>query len=387
VSRALAVVALFAALAEARADDLSNAAILGAEPYFRIESVRLRFTHFDQQGHGYQSQAGPSPGLETVTVEQPQLEIVAKQGKNLTHRFWIPVDIVTAASPDATDGWPPPDAVTEASRINEAVALDAQTDYQADRKTDVFVHAGFHVEEPFRSWSLGAGVNRKLADDNATLAASVNQTVDWFDRFNIFGTRIGHASRSSTNANLGLTQLLSPTTIGHLDYGVTVQVGELGNTWNAVPLSSNMLGDERFPSLRHRHALVARLAQGLPWHGAIKGFYRFYVDNWGIQAHTFEVELYQHITPFAYLRLNYRVHNQTGADFFSIHAAPDAKLRTADSDLAPFTAQTIGVKAAVDLRLARRVRDLHIDFGYERYFRSNDLTVNIYTCGLGFRFL
>ena len=29
---------------------------------------------------------------------------------------------------------------------------------------------------------------------------------------------------------------------------------------------------------------------------------------------------------------------------------------------------------------------VHLDLGYERYFRSNDLTVNIATCGFGLSF-
>jgi hypothetical protein len=69
-----------------------------------------------------------------------------------------------------------------------------------------------------------------------------------------------------------------------------------------------------------------------------------------------------------------------------LHADLSANPRTADSDLASFTAQTVGGAAALDLPLRGGVRELHFDLGYERYFRSNDLRVNIYTCAVGFRF-
>jgi hypothetical protein len=214
----------------------------------------------------------------------------------------------------------------------------------------------------------------------------VNQIFDWLDRFNIFGTRLGRDYRSSTNGNIALTQLLSPTTVGHLSYGFTVQLGELSNTWNAVPLSTGNLDRELLPHLRHRHALVGRIMQALPWQGAIHGFYRFYADNWGILAHTVEVELYQHLSRFTYLRFNYRFHDQSAPYFWTTNASPTATYRSADSDLGAFYAQTIGGLFAVDMRFVRRVRDLHFDFGYERYFRSNDLVANIYTCAAGFRF-
>lgn len=364
-------------------EPLSDSAILGPDPGFHIDSLRLRYTHYDQEGRGYQSQADRSspaePGSEAVTVEQPQLEVVATQGR-FTHRLWVPVDIVTAASPDALD------AISTASRTNEAASLDLTSTYHMSHTSDLFLRAAFHLEEPFRSWALGVGGSRSFADDNTVISASLNQVFDWLDRFNIFGTRLGRDYRSSTNANLGVTQLLSPTTVAHLDYGVTVQLGQLSNTWNAVPLSIGSLGNELLPNLRHRHAFVGRIAQALPWWGAIHGFYRFYVDNWGIVAHTFEVALYQRVSRWGYLRVNYRVHNQTAPYFWTSSASTNAIYRTADSDLGAFTAQTLGVLAAVDLPFLRRVRSLHLDVGYERYFRTNDLRVNIYTCALGLLF-
>jgi Protein of unknown function (DUF3570) len=376
----------------ASADPLFGA-VLEHEPAFVVDSLRVRFTEFDQNGHGYQSQAGAPglPGSEQASIQQAQLEIVAHQGPKLTHRLWVPLDIITAASPDATDAIKDAsghiiDAVSTSSRRNEAGALDLLSTYQIDRKSTISVHGGFHLEEQFRSWELGMGGTRSFADDNAVLSVSINQILDWFDRYNVQGTRLAREFRSSTNANLGLTQLLSPDTIFVINYGVTVQTGELGNTWNAVPLPMRMVGGELLPRERQRHAFVGRLAQYLPWHGAMKFFYRFYADDWGLLAHTAEVELYQRLSSWLYLRGNYRYHWQRGVSFYTQEADPAARLRTADSDLAPFSAQTVGILAAVDLMSTRALRDLHLDFGYQRYFRSNSLTANIYTCSVGFRF-
>ena len=71
-----------------------------------LESVTTRVSGFDQFGHGYQAQGGPtptSPGSERLTVFEPQAEVVISQGDRITHRLWIPVDVVTNASPDAID--------------------------------------------------------------------------------------------------------------------------------------------------------------------------------------------------------------------------------------------------------------------------------------------
>jgi hypothetical protein len=376
--------ALLLALPVRADDDLSSAAILGAPSTgLRIESARLRFTRYDQDGHGYQSQAErPSPadpGREKLNVQQVQGEIVARQGK-FTHRLWVPVDVVTAASPDALD------AVSSASRINTASTVDLSTTYHADASSEATVRAGFHLEEPFRSWLFGFGGARSFADGNTTVAGSVNQAFDWLDLFQLDGTRIGRAFRSSSNGNLTLTQILSPTTVALVGYGATVQVGELTNGWNAVPLESLplALGKEQLPHFRQRHALVGRLAQWLPWHGILKGYYRFYIDDWSIRAHTAEGQLYQRFGRSFYLRGSYRFDVQSATRYFTLRAPPGA-VATADSDLAAFHASTVGVLAGIDLPLMR-TQLLHFDLGYERFVRSNDLHSNVYTCSSGFRF-
>lgn len=380
-ARALLVAGvLIVGAGRADADPLSSQAIFAPPRPYAIESVRTRYTHFDQSGRGYQSQAGGPPGDEWLTVDQAQLEIVARQGERITHRLWVPLDIVSAASPDALD------AISTASRVNEAASVEIASSYQATRAATLGLHGGFHVEEQFRSWDVGAAVAYRFADDNATVAASVNQYLDDFDHFDIHGVRLGRVGRSSTNANLGLTQLLSTTTVAHLDYGVTLQNGVLGNTWNVVPLPLGALEGELLPGFRQRHAFVARLVQWLPWQGALHLYYRFYVDDWGILAHSAEAQLYQRLSPWLWLRAVYRVHQQGGARFFTVQAAPTATLATADSDLAPLVAQTLGGAIALDVPLGRRVRALQAEFGYERYVRTNDLSIDIYTCALGLRF-
>jgi hypothetical protein len=381
--RRFAALALVLAL-PARADDtLSSSEILGNPAAFRIESARLRFTHFDQDGHGYQSQADrPSPGepgRETLDVEQIQAEVVARQGK-FTHRLWVPVDVVTAASPDALD------AVSSASRLNVASTAELSTTYQASPTSEFTIRGGAHLEEPFRSWLFGVSGARAFADGNTTVFASSNQALDWFDIFLLDGTRVGRRFRSSTNANVAVTQLLSPTTVGMVGYGGTLQLGELSNGWNAVPLSDGTLGLEQLPKVRHRHALVGRVAQALPWRGVIKGLYRFYIDSWSILAHTAEAQLYQRLGRQFYLRGSYRYDGQLGARYFNLDAPPgDTVFRTADSDLATFRAHTLGIQAAIDIELPG-VQILHLDVGYEYFTRNNDLHSHIYSCSSGFRF-
>ncbi|HVZ75630.1 MAG TPA: DUF3570 domain-containing protein [Polyangia bacterium] len=361
-------------------------------PQYAIDSVRVRYTHFVQNGHGWQSAAGPmgQPGNEWVAVEQPQAEVTARLGDRVTQRIWLPVDAVTAASPDHSRFDKPydyVDTVTTASRATLTGTFDSLTKYKLDPATDVFFRAAFHIEEPFESWIMGLGATRSLAEDNTVVGVSFNAVIDWFDRFDLSGDRHGRAVRSTENVNVDLTQVLSPTTIANVSYGGTLQSGEMGNTWASVPLTDGTRGDERLPTTRFRHAVAARALQWLPWQGVLALTSRAYLDSWGIGALTGEAMLTQRLFGGVYVRGNYRYHHQNAPSFYTIAADPMATgNRTADSDLAALHAQTIGGMVGADLPVIARVRDVHVDIGYERYVRSNDLTVHLTTCALGFRF-
>ena len=154
--------------------------VLGrAPPYWQITSALFRFTHFDQDGHGYQSRTGSlwGPGSERMRVEQPQLDLVLKQGKHITHRVWLPVDIVTAASPDAVD------VVSRASAGNEAGSFDWTITYSGAGKGQFFMRNGFHAEENYRSYNFGLIGARSFAEDNTVVDASVTHVLDWFDQY------------------------------------------------------------------------------------------------------------------------------------------------------------------------------------------------------------
>lgn len=353
---------------------------------FVIERVDTALTSFQQRGVGFQSKANTrsllDPGNAALTVFQPQLLLVARQNERIVHRFWIPIDFVTSASANALDRGRHVDFISNSSRQNEAVAFDWQVAYETAKWT-TSARNNVHAEENFRSWAAGIGATLNLADDNAVASGSVNNVLDWFSGYDGLGVKSGRRTRTTSNVNLGITQLLTPWTVVHANYGVSAQYGELSNTWNSVPWVNGERFVELLPRERWRHAIVGRFAQYLPWDGALKGFYRFYADGWGVQAHAIEGQLSQRLHPLFYLRASYRWYTQTGVDFFTT-LGTNQRRYTADSDLGRFDAHTIGLKAALDVPAI--FAGAHFDAGYERYWRTDGLTVNVALWQAGARF-
>jgi hypothetical protein len=392
-ARSVAELALIAALSQAPAaraqvETFRDEEVLNDRPYVEVERVQTRITAFDQKGFGYQSQAGPieGPGSQTLHVLQAQGEFVLRQGDGITHRVWVPVDVVTSASANAIDSYyREPDVISTASAQNIASQIEYQVAVDASPAATLTGGAAFHHEENFMSWLFSLGYERSLAEDNASFAVSVNQVLDWFDAFQLGGYRDGRASRTSTNLNVTLSQLLSPSTVVSLGYGLTIQYGELSNTWNTVPATNGERISEELPRQRARHALALGFAQWLPWHAALTGGLRLYGDDWGARAASVEGTLRQSFGPLFLLAANARYHRQRAVSFFTTRADPNASIATADSDLGAFDALTLGGDAELSLP-TRRFGMLFLSFGFDHYFRSDELRVNVATWASGFRF-
>lgn len=352
---------------------LAGAALAGA-PELALEDFRLGFTYLDQRGKGYQSKAGAElggPGDEAATVISPAIFATVRQSDRVRHRIHVPVDLVTSASANGLD------AISSASAVTEAFDIDVHTDIEATDDTDVDLRYGVHWEEPMRTVILGAGAAFHLAQDNAVLRLDFTEVVDIFNAYQPDGRNAGLAVRTTEGVNVGLSQLLSPTTVAWIAYGVTFQAGTLATTYNSVPVEGGGRLPEKLPDSRLRHAWSLRLAQHIPeTRSTLRADYRFYTDDIGIQAHTASAQVYQYVTDRLLLEGSYRFHTQTAADFFGTvfpKGHPDPAPRTADSDLAAFEAHEIGGRLLwlVDKADWARASDTMFSAGYSRYFRPN----------------
>lgn len=376
-----AVMLALAAAAPAHADP-SDADIIGTDPGWHLDDVELRSSFIDQRGHGYQAQGAPigQPGSEAMTILENWALIDVHQSARVEHQVMVPVDVITAASPDAVD------ATTSASRINPTQDVDWRTTIRRSATDTLMTRVALHHEEPLSSGTLGAGYERSLADDNATIAVSGAITVDGFDHHDHYGDYLGKTARETFNANVLFSQLLSPTTVIDGGYGVTYEHGTMDIGWNAVPTAAGSLTDEILPRDRLRHAFSLRLAQHVPpTHTTIKTWYRFYADDWGLRAHSIEVDLYQYIVSWLYVRGGYRYHHQNGVDFFTTDLpVPFTKdqPRTADSDLAPLSSQEWSVQLAT-VHGKGPLGKWSLSAEVLRYVRTNDLALLAVSLGIG----
>ena len=368
------------ALAGTAHADVGDREIIGEKRGWGFEAIQFRTSYLDQNGRGFQSQEGPLPGSEQMRVVQTSTYLRLRQSEDTVHEITLPFDAITAASPDAVD------ATTSASRNNLSGDLDIRSSFELSEQGTLTTRFTAHAEEWLGGGTLGAGYKRSLADDNATLAITASYGYDVFDDHDHFGSYLGKTGRSTANLSITGSQLLSPTTVLDGSYGATYQRGSLDTGWNAVPIANGNLTDEEFPRGRLRHALTAGIAQHVPrTRSTVKAKYRFYVDDFGLQAHTIKATVYQYVFGWLYVSGGYRFHDQTGVDFFTTSLMPMFNInvhRTADSDLAPMTAHEL----VLGVSTVRNRGPLGKWFGSSELFyydRSNDLRIVALSLSIG----
>ena len=177
-------------------------------------------------------------------------------------------------------------------------------------------------------------------------------------------SQYGTDTRQTYNFSVTYSQVLSKRLQAAISTELVSQNGLLGTPFhrvyfrdnpaqNTIPtLNDNFISRfataariENLPRARFKYPISLRLNYYASDLVQVRGFYRFYNDNFGITAHTLELELPVKVTPFFVVYPFYRYHTQTAASYFAPfaqHSVAD-QYYTSDYDLAALTAHKAGL--------------------------------------------
>ena len=148
---------------------------------------------------------------------------------------------------------------------------------------------------------------------------------------------------------LGATQVLTPNALMSANFEAISDDGYLGSPYR-VALVFGAAVPERVPSTRSSRAFQLRAIVDLGERNVVRGVYRYFWDNWGITAHTFEVGYARYFGKDWMADAFVRYHAQTGATFFSNNATADTTYVTRNRQLSDF--DDVGVGAEPELHRA-----------------------------------
>jgi hypothetical protein len=236
-------------------------------------------------------------------------------------------------------------------------------------------------ESDYTSYYGAAHGAIELAQKNTTLGLTVGRGFDTIT--NGIASQFGGAYREEKLqvglTSLTLTQLVTPTLVAEGSLELADLHGYQANLYRRVT-GGTIPAEERVPDLRLRTSLALGVRGFSPVSrttGVLS--YRFYVDDWGIKAHTAEARVIQEITPGLDVRVRYRFYTQNAADFYKpVYTQADIDDTTvhitADAKLSAFHTQIFGLQWTAALSLfgvTGRWGDVRVDAEAERVLQSN----------------
>ncbi|EIA07583.1 DUF3570 domain-containing protein [Flavobacterium frigoris] len=229
-------------------------------------------------------------------------------------------------------------------------------------------------------------------------------------------TEYTNSNRNSYSASISFSQILTKKIQMSLFMDVLKQEGLLGTPYQRVYFADKanyyigqsqyipvyetpanigvyQLADdkERLPNTRFKVPIGARLNLYINQYVVARTYYRYYQDNWGVQAHTASIELPVKINSNFTAYPMYRYYAQTASDYFAPYEKhlSTEKYYTSDYDLSKFDSNQYGLGFTyTDIFTSAKIFVLglkSIDLRLNHYQRSDGLSANI--ASLGFKFL
>jgi hypothetical protein len=270
-------------------------------------------------------------------------------------------DIVTSASVDI---------VTQASKTTIHDVRHQGSFGLTSTQGDWTLRGGYiySTENDYASHNLAAGIERRLFENNTTVAVGYARSLDDVGRA---GDRNFHRDLTVDELALTLTQNLTPSVALQVGYTFGAAEGYQASPYRFVPVIAQ--GGQRMgwvpetdPDERLRHAGVVGINLHVFEDSSLQLDYRLYRDTWDITSHTVQLRFLTNLTSTLELRLRNRFYTQSGAVFYSSHYGDFERYMTVDRELSPFWSELFGGK--LGWRVARNVEaEAKCDFFYFSY--------------------
>ncbi|MEQ1802100.1 MAG: DUF3570 domain-containing protein [Gammaproteobacteria bacterium] len=249
-----------------------------------------------------------------IKIDGPSLLVRKSVGEKMSFSGSYYVDTISSASIDVVTTGASPDGYKE-----ERTQYGAGVDYLRGDTTMSFGYSTSE-ENDYQADTLNFAISQDVFGGLTTITLGYGSGADEVSRRGdaTFSEDVDrHAYR------LGVTQVITRNLILGLSYEAVADEGFLNNPYRQVRYvdpgdPTNWLTQpELYPETRASNAVAIRGKYHLPYRAAVSGEYRFFTDDWGIDAHTFEAGYVQPFRTKWLFDFKYRFYTQSAADFYS----------------------------------------------------------------------
>ena len=309
-----------------------------------------------------------------VEVTGPSILVRKGDTKNFSASANYYVDSISSASIDVlTQGSPYSEQRTQWS---------ASVDYL---HADTIMSLGYtnSDESDYKADTYNISVSQSMFGDLTTVTLGYSRGSD--DVFQNLDDNFKETA-DHNNYHVSLSQVLTKNLVLSVNYDAVTDEGYLQNPYRSFrylsdpndPASTPLFEPERYPNTRTSNAVSANVLYYLPYRATVKGAYRYYADDWDIEAHTLEVAYTHPLKDRWIFDLNYRFYTQSDAEFYAdLFSRPDEQnFQGRDKELSKFKDHSLGFGISyyfldkgisfID-KASLNVRYSHIWFAYDNF--------------------
>ena len=362
----------------------------------KVEEVNLISSYYQQDGNNSAVTGGI--GSEHLTDFAQSIELVLKttnrRNREHTIAFDLNIDHYTSASSDQID----PLTVSSASRSDTHFYPSVSWNvHNPDQRTTKGISLSYSTEYDYKSYGLNLNFAKASADNNREISLKAGA---FFDTWKVIlpaelrpegygsgahGDRdpVDYKPRNSYNIGLSISQVINKRLQAFVTIEPAFQQGLLSTPFHRMYFQDGSETVERLPGNRLKLPIGFRLHYFMGDKIIIRAFYRYYIDDWGMQAHTVNLETPIKLTSFVSVSPFYRFSHQTAVRYFAAygqHRSTD-QYYTSDYDISGFNSQFVGT----GIRLAPPGGLLGIgpwqsvELRYGHYVRSTGMVANSLT--------
>ena len=364
----------------------------------KVDEINLVSAYYRQDGNNSAVTGGIgteklSDFANTIDLQMSKFN---KKGRKNTFQFELGIDHYTSASSDKID----PSTISSASSADTRIYPSLNWTQSNEETGNSFGFTGsYSTEFDYQSLGVAFNLTRLSKDKNMQFDFKLQAFLDqWTVILPIElrtsnsgkgGEQYDTAPRNSFSASFSLSKVINQKFQASLILEPSYQKGLLATKYQRDYFTDGSLRSETLPDKRYKLPIGIRMNYFLDDRFVIRTFYRYYMDNWGIRAHTAELEIPVKINSFFSISPFYRYNNQVGTRYFASYGnhSPSAQYFTSDYDLSTLTSDFYGA----GIRFAppkgvfgwQRLNMLELRYGH--YSRSTSLISNIVSLNLKFK--
>lgn len=364
----------------------------------KVSEINFVTAYYHQDGNLSPVTGGIGPEKLSDIATTIDLKLFKYDNKGRKHDLGVEVgvDHYTSASSDQID----PHTISSASHADTRVYPSinyAITNEQTGNAVNF--NASYSNEYDYQSLGFGTGFTKTSKDQNTEFGVKLQAFLDHVKlilpiELRPTGQRgddndYASTPRNSFSGTLTFSQMLTERFQLALTSDIVYQTGFLSTPFHRIYFPNGTETTEKLPSSRFKIPVGLRANYFIGDKVVVRSFYRFYHDDWALNAHTFEIELPVKVTPFMSVSPFYRYYSQNGVKYFAgykLHS-PNESFYTTDDDLSKFNSsfEGVGFRFAPPGGLfgIKHWNDLELRYGH--YNRTDKLHSDIITLALKFK--